>query len=1605
MQTQQVTRVVRAAWLAVRQLNVPRLGMLCLAATLAIALIGGTAQAQYVISQQGRLLGSGGFAVPPGTHTITVRFWTKSASSVAGDALVGSALVANGVQVTNGVFTAPLGVDAAQMTALASASTPPAYVSIQVDSDAELSPRIPLADVPFALNARQAFTLSCSKCVTGAQIADGTIGTVKIDPAAVFATVSDSAGNAANTFSVANNNNGLKFAAGSGATVAFDKTSHTVTFDAPLAKGGTVTSVGTGAGLTGGPFTDSGTISIATGGVSNTMLANSGITITTGTGLSGGGTVALGGSLTLSNPGVISVTAQAPLVSNGGKSPADISLTAGTAAGQALLWNGSAWSAGLVDATKLASGTLVPIASGGTGMSTGPTAAGQFMRSTASGTWGVSTIQASDFSAGLLSGTYIDKTTDQTATGVKTWNSQANFGSGIALTNSTSNLIKFPGTAVLDIGPAMNSNGNGSTSTKIVLAPGTGASQTDYAIGVEGTVAGSNFFAQWASVPQALSTYGFRWYGGTTPVMVLKGDGTLTVATSITSPTITASTGFVGNGSGLTNLDPTKLTSGHIPANVTLDGQAATVANGVYTTGSYTDPAWIVSLAASKLTGSLSLPGNGFSGSLAGDVTGGQGATLVGAIQGKAVTTTAPTVNQVLMWNGTAWTPSAVGSASTTGIATFGTGTINKLVKWSNTTGALADTQVFDNGTNVGINQTTPTAKLDVNGTFNAATSVAVGGTAVITQGGSDARASLHYVQATNADGLYLGYNGGGGGIHFYPNSGSTETMTVSGSNVGIGVTTPSSALQIANAASLGFPSPGATAKGAINIRMGNNNGYTSGLTFSGINADNAQAGLFVTADTVSGTTMYLATTSANDGPQARVTVSPAGSVGVGTTTPGGTVDIAATQPIALRTDDLDVHADNSDSTDRAYFRGNRTAGTLFLNLRQAGGGTMYLNFPGNLSSGTVDTRLQDSIYISPTNSGGGGNVGIGNTASFSSNSLPTAKLDVAGDIRASGVHYATTTGATAGASKPAFCTANGCFGDYGTAASIGFLASGSGTATANGTLRLGTGAADISGNGANIGIGTTSAAAKLQVTGGNAANVSFVTDGFAKDNSGIIQGNQVPTSTWVATTAPVSSGTTGLFTAQGAGTDTRVATSGPYGTPIVAWNNAASTAGGWSATSNTVDITKPYRFSVWVYYATAADASVMSFGVNPSEVYPNNGTSVSPATAWFFNAATAAQGRWLLYVGYIHANSDTAGTTYSAVYDGVSGAKLATGTDYRWSASATTATHKVLTASGTGAHQFWNPRLEEINGKEPTITALVGSAGDGGTANYLPKYDGTVNGKVASQIYDNGTNVGVGNGAATPPSKFYVQGDIAAGVGSSNANANTVCWGNGSATLARSRTETLNDPGTANIRSGFYETTAPSPAASWYPGATGTHLIISAGYSGNTTTTFHNLQIVGGVGDSDLYYRKTNSVGGQDWMRIQASGKRIACKAPFNAYGATAAVATSQIDAGGNNLTYYNTLCSTIRYAAANYVDAQRYCFALGGHIMTGNEAYTLVAAYGGTIATNGDWMGVRSLDDTVSVFNVDQTAGVSNNDTTVNVWGSAARQYRCVQSSDYNP
>ena len=155
-----------------------------------------------------------------------------------------------------------------------------------------------------------------------------------------------------------------------GQALLFDGTSWT-----PGAPG---VNVAAGAGLASATSSNTVTLSVASGGVANSMLANSQLTISTAGPLSGGGAVALGGSL---------------------------SLSLGT----------------------------VGVGSGGTGLTAGPTAAGQVLRATGAGAWSAAALQASDLPG--LSSQYVDLASAQTVGGAKSFTSTVtaaalSFGSG-----------------------------------------------------------------------------------------------------------------------------------------------------------------------------------------------------------------------------------------------------------------------------------------------------------------------------------------------------------------------------------------------------------------------------------------------------------------------------------------------------------------------------------------------------------------------------------------------------------------------------------------------------------------------------------------------------------------------------------------------------------------------------------------------------------------------------------------------------------------------------------------------------------------------------------------------------------------------------------------------------------------------------------------------------------------------------------------------------------------------------------------------------------------------------------------------------------------------
>ena len=160
------------------------------------------------------------------------------------------------------------------------------------------------------------------------------------------------------------------------------------------------------------------------------------------------------------------------------------------------------------------------------------------------------------------------------------------------------------------------------------------------------------------------------------------------------------------------------------------------------------------------------------------DVTGTYNTMTVARIQGRPVASTLPTTNQVLAWNGSQWAPA---TPSGGGTYTGGTGiTVSGTV--INSTWTTSGLNVYNNNTgNIGINQTAPTARLEI-GTRGTTTTTVPG----LQANWVATYSSVNYVNSTNSNTAYSAYANGStlGNFGF---RGLAGTGTGSPANVGAG--------------------------------------------------------------------------------------------------------------------------------------------------------------------------------------------------------------------------------------------------------------------------------------------------------------------------------------------------------------------------------------------------------------------------------------------------------------------------------------------------------------------------------------------------------------------------------------------------------------------------------------------------------------------------------------------------------------------------------------------------------------------------------------------------------------------------------------------------
>jgi hypothetical protein len=190
-----------------------------------------------------------------------------------------------------------------------------------------------------------------------------------------------------------------------------------------------------------------------------------------------------------------------------------------------------------------------------------------------------------------------------------------------------------------------------------------------------------------------------------------------------------------------------------------------------------------------------------------------------------------------------------------------------------------------------------------------------------------------------------------------------------------------------------------------------------------------------------------------------------------------------------------------------------------------------------------------------------------------------------------------------------------------------------------------------------------------------------------------------------------IGTGTAGQFYQNGQTSEnSRVWGIGPDGKSAILWRaqpeGQVNDDGGWNAYIS-VEHTSAYRLSVWIKKTGVISGSTY-FGTNNVNALDNSPQS----NPYFWSGQLPQLNKWYLLVAYVHGSGDNSTVNLGGIYDGVTGEKAHSITDFKLDVSTTAITHRayLFYDPSTGNEQFfYAPRLERIDGQEPAINSLLG--------------------------------------------------------------------------------------------------------------------------------------------------------------------------------------------------------------------------------------------------------------------------------------------------------
>jgi uncharacterized membrane protein len=382
-----------------------------------------------------------------------------------------------------------------------------------------------------------------------------------------------------------------------------------------------------------------------------------------------------------------------------------------------------------------------------------------------------------------------------------------------------------------------------------------------------------------------------------------------------------------------------------------------------------------------------------------------------------------------------------------------GTGTLNFVSKFTSTGSTLGNSQIFDDGSSVGIGTSGPLNKVDIVSSNN------------------DSFGAITVRPLNQTQTMSLGWQGVSASLNFIVNTGAVERMRITSTgNVGIGTTSPNQKLHVNGATQLGDINA-ATNFGTVALKVVEgtvSTGPTLGSGAVGAQAVLYSNGLFGMYTGVSGNGNTWMQSQRNDAGTStyNILLNPlGGKVGIGTSSPVAKLDIGGASGEMIRLADSSTIGNPfitffQTSTRRAYIQYVDSGDNLTLASEY--GGIV-------LTTGTGGTETEKMRITSS------GEVGIGTTS-------PLQKLHVVGnviadDLTLGGSESTPTINFTSSGGARASIDYNNSTGSITLENKYGLFAikTGSGGSSSE-RMRIT--------NAGNVGIGTTNPTYKLHVVG-----------------------------------------------------------------------------------------------------------------------------------------------------------------------------------------------------------------------------------------------------------------------------------------------------------------------------------------------------------------------------------------------------------------------------------------------------------------------------------------------------------------------------------------